>query len=210
MKNISMIPEIKHKLIFDLVISNPEIFKNTSMIGIFDGQDICSCFLNSAHVLNKLKFYENFQDSDENSQEKLLNLYSNWQQQISNLEIIIGDGTENLDYSGLDFLFTDAYNIDYRTYFLNNKFDNTLLAICGYGAELARTIDLSVIIDNKKIFPVMLYNGFLFFTNNIEKHTEIYTKFKTFLNNSQTSYVTRRNCLRPNGWYHSLLKLDKI
>lgn len=202
-----MIPNIKYSLIADLVESIPSLFNNTAMVGIYDGQDICSCFLNKAHFLNTLRFYENFQDSQQQSEkENLLSLYDTWKNKIPNLTVTIGDGTANLDSTGLDFLFTDAYNIDYKTYFLDKKFDNVLIAICGFGAELARTVDISVCIDNKELYPVLLYSGFLFFVNNKEKYDSVYPLLKNFLNTHSVEYTNRKGCLRPNGWYHSLLK----
>jgi hypothetical protein len=204
-----MIPKIKYNLIADLIEYNPLLFKNTAMIGIFDGQDICSCFLNNASYLNRLYFYENFHDSQQDKEkEKLLSLYESWKNSIPNLEIFIGDGTKNLVNTHIDFLFSDAYNIDYKTYFLNNRFDNTLLAICGYGAELVRTIDVSVCIDNRKIFPILLHNGFLFFVNNSNLYDKTYPQIKKFLDIHNIEYTNRKGCLRPNGWYHSLLKTE--
>ncbi len=203
-----MIPSIRHKMISSLIKFEPTMFYNTSMVGIYDGRDICSCFLNNAECFKKLTFYENFQDSNEESKNSLLELYSEWQKEIPNLDIVIGDGTEKLLYDNLDFLFTDAYNIDYMTYFLNDKFNNTLLAICGYGAEISRTVGISVAIEFKKIYPVMLFNGFLFFTNNEIKYKDVYCKIKKFMITNDIPYVNNLGCIRPNGWYHSLL-VDK-
>ena len=203
-----MIPKTKYQIIEDLVLHDPAVFYNTAMIGIFDGQDICSCFLNSANVLNTVTFYENFQDFNDESKYKLLELYDIWKKEIPNLEIKIGDGTSILETDDLDFLFTDAYNIDYTTYFLNKSFDNTLIAICGFGAELSRTVGLSIAIQNNGIFPIMLYKGFLFFTNNKPKYNEIYKKFKQFVVENNVPHVDRLGCIRPNGWYHGLL-VDK-
>jgi len=201
-----MIPKIKYNLIADLIEYNSTLFKNTAMVGIYDGQDICSCFLNKASHIKTLHFYENFQDSEsEDSKHRLLSLYNSWKQEIPNFIFEIGNGTELSSNKEFDFFFTDAYNIDYRTYFTNRRFSNTLIAICGFGAELTRTVDLSVSIYNKDIYPVMLYNGFLFFCNNDSKYKEVHKKFKQFFDNSSTSYVNRMGCLRPNGWYHSLL-----
>lgn len=201
-----MIPKIKYNLIADLIEHNPVLFKNTAMVGIYDGQDICSCFLNKASCLETLQFYENFQDSEsEDSKNRLLNLYNSWKNEIPNFMFEIGNGTELSSKKEFDFFFTDAYDIDYRSYFNDKKFNNTLIAICGFGAELTRTVDLSVSIYNKNIYPVMLYNGFLFFCNTDSKYKKVHRQFKQFFDNLSISYVNRMGCLRPNGWYHSLL-----
>jgi hypothetical protein len=205
-----MIPTIKYNLIANLIESKSELFKNSAMIGIYDGQDICSCFLNKAKFLNTLSFYENFQDSQQQvEKERLLVLYESWKQKIPNLTIDIGDGTSNLNSNSLDFLFTDAYNIDYKTYFLNKQFKKTCMAICGFGAELTRTVDISVCINNKELYPVLLYKGFLFFANNQDKYNELCLQIKQFLDLHNIDYTNRRGCLRPNGWYHSLLNNGK-
>lgn len=205
------IPKIKYNLIADLVEHKSALFKNTAMIGIYDGQDICSCFLNKAECLDKLYFYENFQDSQQaEEKDRLLSLYNFWEKNIKNFSISFGDGTANLTTDPIDFLFTDAYNINYLEYFLDKRFDNTLMAICGFGAELTRTVDISVCIHNKQVYPVLLYNGFLFFVNNKDKYDAVYPQVKQFLDMQTVEYTNRRGCLRPNGWYHSLLKKDSV
>lgn len=202
-----MIPNVRHPLIADLIELAPSLFNKTAMVGIYDGQDICSCFLNTASKLESLHFYENFHDAiTDDSKRHLLNKYASWQAAIPNLRIDIGDGTALSSNNHVDFFFTDAYNIDYKRYFLDSQFNNTLMAICGYGAAIKRTVDISVCIDNNDIHPVMLYNGFLFFTNSRDHYKRSYSLLKSALDSINVSYSTQLQCLRPNGWYHSLLK----
>ena len=201
-----MIPVTRHALIADLIELTPSLFNKTAMVGIYDGQDICSCFLNSASKLESLHFYENFHDAiTVESKNHLLNKYSEWQSAIPNLTISIGDGTLLSKNHSVDFFFTDAYNIDYRSYFLDSQFDNTLIAMCGYGAAIERTVSISVCIDNRELFPVMLYNGFLFFTNSQTHYKKSHTLLKSALDSMNITYSNQLQCLRPNGWYHSLL-----
>lgn len=201
-----MIPNIKYPLIANLIDTLPLLFSKSAMIGIYDGQDICSCFLNKAHVLKNLYFYENFHDSEsDESKNNLIKKYNYWETNVPNLSIEIGDGTALLTSDPIDFLFTDAYNIDYSTYFLNKQFNNTLMAICGYGAEIKRTVDLSVAIKENKIFPVLLYKDFLFFTNNKTYYTKCIVDVEMYFKNINQKYIKRIGCIKPFGAYHELL-----
>ena len=195
-----MIPDDKYPLISHWIKSDPAIFANTTMVGIYDGSDICSSFLNTANVLDSLTFYENFFDGNDL---KLKELYNNWQTEIPNLEFKYQDGYIIDEIA--DFVFTDAYNIDYETYFLDSKFKNTLFCICGYGAEIKRTIDLSCAIKNKKLFPVLLYKGFVFFANNNDHYKTCFKSLKLYFEKYSIDYINREGCIKPKGMYHALL-----
>jgi hypothetical protein len=195
-----MIPENKYPLISNWITHDSLLFKNTVMVGIYDGSDICSSFLNTANVLDKLTFYENFFDGND---VKLKELYKIWQDKIPSLDFKYQDGHNIEEFA--DFVFTDAYNIDYETYFLDKKFKNTLFCICGYGAEIKRTVDLSCAIKNKKLFPVLLYKGFVFFANNKDHYKTCFKSLKLYFEKYNIDYINREGCIKPKGMYHALL-----
>jgi hypothetical protein len=195
-----MIPEDRYPLLSSWINFDTALFKNAVMVGIYDGSDICSSFLNTTNVLDSLTFYENFFDGNDL---KLKELYKDWQNKIPNLKFKYQDGY-NIEECA-DFVFTDAYNIDYETYFLDEKFLKTLFCICGYGAEIKRTVDLSCAIKNKNIFPVLLYNGFVFFTNNQSHYKTCFESLKSYFDNNNIEYIKREGCLKPKGMFHMLL-----
>lgn len=197
-----MIPKDRYPLISSWIKEDNRLFKNTVMVGIYDGSDICSSFLNTASILDSLTFYENFFDGNDL---KLKELYNDWQNKIPNLEFKYQDGYSIAESA--DFVFTDAYNIDYETYFLDSKFKNTLFCICGYGAEIKRTVDLSCVIKNKKIFPVLLYKGFVFFTNNKLHYEKCFKSLELYFKKYKINYINRLGCIKPKGMYHELLAL---
>jgi hypothetical protein len=166
-----MIPESYYPELTKLISQLPQLFQHSEVIGVFLGNEICASIMHNASLLKKIRFYDNLSFTSDNTvKQEFLKLYSEWQTQIPNLEVLPIDG-RNFDTSAT-FVYHDmpmTLGEFYQLY--SDTLTNKLLANCGFGTVLYHTIECSRYITHKLIFPVLLYRDIIFYT--IDQPTQL-------------------------------------
>ena len=169
------------KIIDSLIIEHSNLFKNTTIIGVFNGDEICSNFMKNYQYLNKITFYENFEFGPSDSVRlKFLAKYKNWEHNILNLKIKIEDG-ENFDVDQ-NFIYMTMGILENESikYKINQ---NAWSATAGFGTFFPCTYKICKLISSKDIFPIFKIDDNIFFAYNKKRRDEIYSQILPTLNN---------------------------
>ena len=168
-----MIPEQTYPELGGLIKALPELFKHSEIIGVFLGNEICASLMHNAALLNKVVLYENFIDiPDPQHQENLKELYSSWEAVTPNLKVSLTDGA-HFDVTA-DFIYHDMHMA--LPTFVNIYRDvlkDALMGNCCFGNTIYATTEYIRCINDKVIFPVLLYRDILLYTFNEEKKDKL-------------------------------------
>ena len=169
------------KIIDSLIIEHSNLFKNTTIIGVFNGDEICSNFMKNYQHLNKITFYENFEFKPSDSvKSKFLKKYNKWENTIPNLRIRIEDG-ENFDINQ-NFIYITMGVLENEL--IRHKINyNTWSGTAGFGTFFPCTYKICKLISSKDIFPIFKLEDNIFFAYNKNRRDEIYTQILPTLNN---------------------------
>lgn len=205
--NKHMIPAQMYPELGELFKGVPQLFKHSEIIGVFLGEEICASFLHSAEHLDKIVFYENFiAIPDAADQENLKQLYKTWENTVPNLEVLLVDGI-NFDITA-DYVHHDMHmsRVEFFTLF-KDKLQNSLMSNPGFGRGVPATLQIAKCIDNKLIFPVLVYRDILFYTFNKEKKHEVFEIIHSFLLSSKLVFSVNIDYVYTND---TILKLHNI
>lgn len=179
-RTIKNIEKESYPLMGKLIKAFPELFKHTEMIGIFEGVDICASFLLNSDYCETITFYENFNfTKNEKVKKKFCDLYKSWEESIPNLKIIIEDGNNFAGNSNFVLIdTTTGLDIFVKEHF--KKLRKSWAVSPGYGQSFICTKNMFTLINNRTIFPILIYRDYFFYCFNRKTQKKIVNKINNF------------------------------
>jgi hypothetical protein len=164
-----MVPEQCYYELGELIKGLPQLFKHSEIIGVFLGNEICASLMHNATLLDKVVLYENFIDiPDPQHQENLKEIYQGWENSVPNLTISLTDGA-SFDTTA-DYIHQDMHMAFSKFVMLyKDVLTDALVSSSCFGNTIQATTEYIQGIQDKVIFPVLLYRDMIFFTFNEEK-----------------------------------------
>lgn len=184
-----MLPEQYYPELGALIKGLPQLFKHSEVIGVFLGNELCASFMHNAEQLDKIVFYENFVAIPKlEHQESLKKMYKVWEANVTNLTVALTDGL-NFDITA-DYIHHDMYMAMTEFFDLfKDKLQNSLMSNCGFGCSVPTTLQFAKSIDNRTIFPVLVYRDIVFYTFNEQKKYEVFEIMHSFLESSKLAFI---------------------
>lgn len=167
--------DFKETVIKELLKGFPDIFRNSEIIGVYDGDFYCKYFISNANYLENLTFYENFHSMK--SPEKFIRLYQEWESNTPNLNIKLEDGSnfsKNSTYLHIDVSNTDLYNFVKSNW---KKIKNKkCISFYAFDNSPCNTLLVSKLILEDYFFPFLQHGGVMYGTTNFKSHEDSFTR----------------------------------
>jgi len=151
----------------------PDIFKRSCVVGVFDGNHFTRALVEVKDQLEVLDLYDDLRDIPLEKRDVYRTMWKEW-----GVEVKEEDGADKLngDYT---FIKTEInatpYHDDYHSP-VNPwiGFENTIVALNGFGSSIYSTIKMCEWIKESRIFPIWKYRDYLYFATTQEKKDEVW------------------------------------